>query len=151
MRADDETTAVQLHKILAHKGHPLSLHTILRCRTELRWTFRGSAYCQLIRTVNKVKRLQWATEHQDEDFSDVLWTDEASIQLQTHRRFCCRKRGEPPKNKPRCVEKFTTFILCGNFCIIIFFFSDLNTLAKSMSGQGLVARDPHLFAFSKAS
>ena len=30
MRADDETTAVQLHKILAHEGHPLSLRTILR-------------------------------------------------------------------------------------------------------------------------
>ena len=89
MRADDETTAVQLHKILAQEGHPISLRTILRCRTELGWTFRGNAYCQLIWNVNKVKRLEWATEHQNDDFSDVIWTDEASIQLQTHRWFCC--------------------------------------------------------------
>ena len=34
-------------------------------------------------------------------FSDVIWTDECTVQLETHRRFCCRKKGEAPKNKPR--------------------------------------------------
>ena len=103
MRADDETTAVQLHKILAQEGHHISLRTILRCRTGLGWTFRGSAYCQLIRNVNKLKILEWAMEHKNDDFSDVICSDEASIQLQTHRLFCCQKSGERPKNKPRCV------------------------------------------------
>ena len=54
MRLDDETTAYQLHALLHQKGFPLSLRTILRCRSSLGWTFRGSAYCQLIRDVNKV-------------------------------------------------------------------------------------------------
>ena len=36
------------------------------------------------------------------------------------------------------------------FVLLSSFFPDLNTLAKSMSGQGLVGRDPHQFAFSKA-
>ena len=30
---------------------------VLRCRTYLGWTFRGSSYCQLIRHENKQKRL----------------------------------------------------------------------------------------------
>ena len=43
---DDETTATQLQKLLAARGHSLSLRTIQRSRTKCGWTFRGSAYCQ---------------------------------------------------------------------------------------------------------
>ena len=104
MRSDDETTAVQLHTILREKGYCFSLSTILRSRLSLGWTFRGSSYCQMIREPNKIKRLEWARQYECEaatGFADVIYTDETSIQLETHRRFCCRKRGEPPKNKAR--------------------------------------------------
>ena len=107
MRSDDETTAVQLHAMLREHGCNISLRTILRCRTSLGWTFRGSKYCQLIREQNKVKHLEWARQYITESFNpsfmfdDVIWTDECTVQLESHRRFCCRKRGEPPKNKPR--------------------------------------------------
>lgn len=104
MHADNESTAIQLYHLLIRRGHRIALRTVLRCRTALGWSFRGSAYCQLIRNANKVLRLQWAQQyiHEAEDgFEDVLWTDECSVQIESHRRFCCRKRGEPPKNKPR--------------------------------------------------
>ena len=105
MREDDETTAMQLHQLLTTRGYAISKRTILRCRRSLGWTFRGSSYCQLIRDSNKEKRLSWALRCKDEavacGFKDVLWTDECSVQLETHRRFCCRKQGERPKNKPR--------------------------------------------------
>ena len=94
MQLDDETTAHQLHQLLVSKGFNISLRTVLRCRTSLGWTFRGSAYCQLIREVNKAKRLQWAIENQDLNFDDVVWTDECTVQLESHRRFCCRKVGQ---------------------------------------------------------
>ena len=68
MRLDDETTAYQLHALLTSKGINISLRIILRCRTSLGWTFRGSSYCQLIRTENVAKRLQWAEEHRDDLF-----------------------------------------------------------------------------------
>ena len=106
MKADDETSAFQLHQLLMSKGHYLSIRTILQCRQRLGWTFRGSAYCQLIRQSNKVKRLEWARANLNEannGFQNVIWTDETTVQLETHRRFCCHKRGEPPKNKPRYV------------------------------------------------
>lgn len=101
MRLDDETTAVQLYRLLKDKGYNISLRTILRCRSALGWTFRGSAYCQHIRAKNKEKRLVWAREYLDDTFDDVIWTDECTVQMASHRRFCCRKRGEPPKLKPR--------------------------------------------------
>ena len=119
MRKDDETTATQLHTLLSDHGYSVSLRTILRCRTSLGWTFRGSSYCQLIREANKHKRLAWAQEYRtykDEDFADVIFTDESTIQLETHRRFCCRKRGEPPKAKPRLafVVHVDTVVLSQN-------------------------------------
>ena len=101
MREDDETTALQLRALLISKGYQISKKTVLRCRAELGWTFRGSAYCQLIREQNKVKRLDWAQRHLNDSFDNVIWTDECSVQLETHKRFCCRKQGQPPKLKPR--------------------------------------------------
>ena len=101
MREDDEATAEQLHRSLISCGFRILKKTILRCRKDLGWTFRGSAYCQLIRESNKAKRLQWAQDHMQDNFDDVIWTDECSVQLETHKRFCCRKQGEAPRPKPR--------------------------------------------------
>ncbi len=98
MRIDDETTAYQLHNLLKNRGFDISMRTILRCRTALGWTFRGSSYCQLIRVANKEKRLAWAQQHLTDTFETVVWTDECTVQLESHHRFCCRKRGEPPRN-----------------------------------------------------
>ena len=94
MSNDDETTATQLKAILREQ----------RCRSQLRWTYHGSAYCQLIREGNKVKRLEWAQRYLMEGsagFRDVIFTDETSIQLDPHRRFAYRKAGQPAKPKPR--------------------------------------------------
>ena len=103
MQSDDETTAIQLQALLVSHGHTLSLSTILRCRQQLGWTFRGSAYCQLVCTANKEKCLKFARDYLHEaetGFNNVIFSDETSIQLETHRRFCCRKWGQRPKGKP---------------------------------------------------
>ena len=101
MKMDDETTATQLQSMLAAHNVYVSLATIVRSRLELGWTYRGSAYCQLIRQVNKQKRLDWAQRYVTDDFSNVIWTDETSVQIETHKRFCYRKEGERPRPKPR--------------------------------------------------
>ena len=113
MRNDDETTAIQLEILLRRKGYTLSRSTILRSRLSLGWTFRGSAYCQLIRDANKANRLEWARQHLHEaadGFMNVVFTDETSIQLEAHRRFCFRKR-EQPRPKPRFVY-YTNVMSC---------------------------------------
>ena len=75
MKMDDETTAIQLHEMLLEQDNiVIPLRTILRCRTVIGRTFRGSVYCQLIRDRNKVKRLRWAQEHTSEEFSDVIFS-----------------------------------------------------------------------------
>ena len=105
MREDDETTAVQLHHLLTSHGIYISLSTIIRSRTRLGWTFRGSKYCQLIRQANKLKRVIWAfdnfMEHLNNGFQNVIWSDESTVQLESHRRHSYRKKGEQPVLKPR--------------------------------------------------
>ena len=105
MKDDNETTATQLHKLLTSHGISISFSTIIRCRSMLGWTFRGSKYCQLIRRQNKIKRFIWACDKYNEalnnGFSDVIWSDETTVQLESHRRHSFRKKGEPATLKPR--------------------------------------------------
>ena len=88
MKEDDETTATQLQSKLASHRIYVSLAIILRSRRMIGWIYRGSAYCQLIRSVNKQKRLEWARNYLHDNYEDVIWTDETTVQLQTHRIFC---------------------------------------------------------------
>ena len=114
MQADDEATAVQIRSYLLQQSQRLlSLSTILHVRRELGWTYRGSAYCQLIRQANKEKRLEWARAHLHDNFEDVLWTDESSVQLECHKRFCCRKEGEQPRPKPRAKHPVKVHVWAG--------------------------------------
>ena len=113
MEEDDETTATQLQAKLASFGVYVSLATILRNRRLLGWIYRGSAYCQLIRSVNKEKRLEWARDHLQDTFDDVIWSDETSVQLEAHRRFCYRKEGMKPKPKPRPKHPIKVHVWAG--------------------------------------
>ena len=113
MKEDDELTATQLQSKLAAKGIYVSLTTILRNRKQLGWVYRGSAYCQLIRNVNKEKRLEWARANLLDTFENVIWSDESTIQLDTHRRFCCRKEGEKPRLKPCAKHPIKVHVWAG--------------------------------------
>ena len=101
MMQDDETTARESVTDLLGAGVSVSLSTALKGRRLLCWTRRGMAYCQLIRAENRKKWLDWAQEHLGAEFHNVIWTDETSVQMETHRRFCCMKKGQKPRYKPR--------------------------------------------------
>jgi transposase len=101
MQANDETTVAELQRLLKRQRYHLSRSTILRCRKRLGWSCRGTAYCQLIREPNREKRLTWAKENEHSEFKDAIFTDETTVQMETHRRFCCRKKSQKPRYKPR--------------------------------------------------
>ena len=46
-------------------------------------------------------------------FQDVIWSDESSVQLETHRRRCCRQKGQPPKSKPRAEHPVKVHVSAG--------------------------------------
>ena len=84
MMEDDETTAKELKKMLAESGHYVSETTALKCHKGLGWTRRGSAYCQMIQDVNKEKRLEWARKNDGGVFEDCIFSDETTVQIETH-------------------------------------------------------------------
>ena len=60
MRSNDEMTSAQIQKKLAKRGVAVSSSTVRRSRKQQGWTLQRTAYCQLIRDANKVKRLEYA-------------------------------------------------------------------------------------------
>ncbi len=103
---DDETTAHKLCILLVKSDS----QDDFRCRSILGWTFQGNAYCQLIRTVNKEKRYN---ANKDDELEDVIYTDEYSVQLETHKRFCCRKDGQASKPKPKAKYPVKVHVWAG--------------------------------------
>ena len=102
---NDETTARQIHSHICENFTDLdvSLATVRRVRKENGWVSTRPHYCQLIREVNKVKRTQWCQQQIDnkETFSNVVFTDECTVQLDHHGRICFRKKGKPRALKQR--------------------------------------------------
>ena len=102
---DDETTCVQLLSLLHEQftNINVSLATVKRARKDLGWVSSTPHYCQLIREKNKQKRVEWCRKCIDENerFTDVIWTDECSVQLEPHRKTCSRRKGKPKPLKPR--------------------------------------------------
>ena len=101
MQRDDESTAKELQLVLASSGTSVSVKTALKGRRILGWTRRGTAYCQMIREQNRAKRLKWARQNLGATFDDVIWTDETSVQMESHRRFHVYKKGLKPRYKPK--------------------------------------------------
>ena len=57
----------------------------------------------MIREQNKEKCLVWAGNNLDEDFGDVIWTDETAVQMENHQHYCCGKKSQKPRYKPQYV------------------------------------------------
>ena len=81
----------------------MSVATVGRIRKELGWTKTAPRYCQMIRDVNQLKRLEWCKARLagKEQFETVIFTDESTIQIERHSRRCYHKKGEPRKLKPK--------------------------------------------------
>ena len=99
MTEDNELTSRQLFSLFTAE-YPevhLSISTLKRARRHLGWVSRKTRYCALIREANKEKRLQWCkerVEQNDLEFDDVIFSDESSVQLESHRKTSYHKLGQ---------------------------------------------------------
>ena len=112
MEANPELTSRQLHGMVAEKfsDASVSISTVKRARKALGWSAKKTRYCALITEVNKEKRMTWCLDRiaeGDLQLSDVIWTDESSIQLESHRKITYQKKSHPvhlagrPKHPPK--------------------------------------------------
>ena len=95
MQEDDESTVKELQKLL--KENKIGLG-----KTSVDMTLDGPTEAvPTARDHNKIKLSQWAKENLGDSFFNCIYSDESTVQLETHRRFCCTKTGYKPRCKPR--------------------------------------------------
>ena len=99
MVENDELTGWQLYKIFKEKylGVSISISMMKRVRRELGWVAKLTRYCAMIAERNKEKRVEWCQEQLragDLRFTNVVWTDECTVQLESHHRVTYHRIGE---------------------------------------------------------
>lgn len=116
MEKNDELTAPKLRRKLQEEfGVNFSESKVKRLRKKLGWVQTGTKYCQLIREANRTKRLDFCLNcvEEDEQFDDVIFTDECSVHLEKHAKICFRRRWEQPKLKGRAKHPFKVHVWAG--------------------------------------
>ena len=99
MTEDNECTSRQLFILFAEKFPDVEI-MLMQARQHLGWISKKTRYCALIHEENKEKRLRWCKERieqNDLDLSDVIFSDESSIQLESHRKTSYHKFGQPSR------------------------------------------------------
>ena len=130
MAQNNDLSLRQLYTVFktAYPSTVVSLSTIKRTRRDLGWTMKRTRYCQLISEVNKDKRMDWCLDRvlsNDLELSDVIWTDECLVQLESHRKITYPKHGEPskmvsrPKHPPK-VHIWAGISAKGATAVVIF-------------------------------
>lgn len=90
MEQNDETTSRDLPKsIFENFQLKISETTVKRARRKLGWLSTGTKYCQLVREVNRAKRLIYCQNCNSikENFNDVIFTDESTIAMESHHEY----------------------------------------------------------------
>ena len=117
MSENDELTTRDLAKLirLQFPNLKVSNATIVCQRLNLGWTKTAPRYCQLIRNVNMEKRLEWTKDQVDkkEQFDNVIFSDESSVQIEHHSRRCYHKKGQPRKLKPKPKHSLKVHVWAG--------------------------------------
>lgn len=109
MEKNDELTANKLGQLLLQQFNvSFSTSKIKRLRHGLGWYSTGTKYCQLVREVNRQKRLIFAKKVQEmeDDFGNVLWTDESCIQMDWNGKVSFHRWWEPAKLKGKPKHPF---------------------------------------------
>ena len=89
MATDDELTATNLLAMLKGKYSSLNVSesTVKRARVELGWAAKKTRYGAIISENNQEKRVEWCKERLetgDADFDDIIFSDECTVQLESH-------------------------------------------------------------------
>ena len=95
-------TALQLtERVNERFEKQFSQDKIKRLRRNLGWVCTTTEYCQLIREPYRVKHQEFCEKclQDNEQFDDVLFTDECSIFLENHSKISFHRKWEQPKLK----------------------------------------------------
>ena len=91
-----------LHKMHAEGKHA-SKSSVVRAIHRMGWSAHATRYCQLIREQNKIKRVEFCQSvlSNDDNFDDVVFTDEKTVQLKPAHRRSYHKKNERRQFRPK--------------------------------------------------
>ena len=104
MEQNDELTAPHLMERVNEKfGVNFSKSKIKRLRYKLGWRADNTRYCQMIKEKNKPIRLNHALGRiaAKDKFLDAMFSDECTVQMESHGKITFRKWYEPKKFRPK--------------------------------------------------
>jgi len=112
---NDELTTNELLEKLRAANYTLSRATAALTRKRLGWTAKRTRYCQLIRQVNKEKRVQFCQQlvASGENFDNIIFTDESMIQLTPSVRHIFHHKNERRKYRPKAKHPVKVYMWGG--------------------------------------
>ena len=114
---DDETTSVELQRLVSRKfAVDISATSIRRyLRVSLQWTVVRTRYGPMISELNKQKRLDFAKMclENGDNFDNVIWTNESSVQLRRHCQTMRVKMGREVTYKPVAKHALKVHVWAG--------------------------------------
>ena len=138
MRRNDELSSVELAGILlARCNIDVSPRTIRRVRKKLGWSWSGTKYCQLIKDVNKPKRMEHCLKilSDGDDLEGIIFSDECSVAIERSTRRSFHKVGEPRRLKGRPKHPLK---VCFALVAAIFVYNSLVPSQTPMAGFFLI-------------
>ena len=126
MQESDECTTRDLVQKLQSLDVGGCMGSVARARQKLGWTSRATRYCQMIHQPNKLKRVEFCQQllESGDTFDDVIFTDEAMVQLTSHVRRSYHQEGMPRRYKPKPKHLIKVYvwggILKGATLVVIF-------------------------------
>ena len=117
LEEDDELTSVELQRLVTRRFDvKLTSATIRRyLRIALQWSVVRTRYGPMISDQNKVKRVAFAKMCLDtkDEFDNVIWTDESSVQLRRHSHIMRVKVGKERILKPAAKHTVKVHVWAG--------------------------------------
>ena len=103
LKKDPSTSSRQVYSGLKAAGAQFSLSTTKRAIEAVGFTASKPSYGQLVREVNKVKRVEFCQMliNTNETFDDIIFSDESSIQLHQNKTVMYRRKGSLPAALPK--------------------------------------------------
>ena len=98
-----QQSATDVHKILKSDGYTLSLSTTKRVISAVGYTSASPRYGQLVRDTNKEKRIRFCQTliTSNDTLSDIIFTDECSVQLHQNKQVMYRCKDSPRETIPK--------------------------------------------------
>ena len=120
-------SARDIQRLLQSRGTIVHITTVKKAITSAGYTFATPRYCQMIRDVNKLKRLEFCNNLIDmnDDLNDVIFTDETSVQLNqnvnvSYREETAARIMRPKPKHPLKVHVYRAISRRGPMNIVIF-------------------------------